>query len=93
MEAARTGLRNLMAELLRARPAEEAVLLAWPLVCGKVVAARTTASAFSAGVLTVEVPDPTWRGQLASFVPRYIREYEALLAGVVKEINLRLNKS
>lgn len=90
MEAVRTGLRNIMSELLRTRPAEEAVLLAWPLVCGKEVAARTTAVAFSAGVVTVDVPDQTWRGQLASFVPRYLAEYESLLNGVVKEIKLRL---
>ncbi len=93
MEAVRTGLRNIMRELLRARPAEEAVLLAWPLVCGKEVAARTAATAFSAGVLTVDVPDQTWRGQLASFVPRYVSEYEKLLGSVVKEISLRLKKS
>ena len=93
MEAVRTGLRNLMTELLRTRPAEEAVLLAWPIVCGKEVAARTTAASFSAGVLTVEVPDQTWRGQLASFVPRYINEYESLLGSAVKEISLRLKKS
>ncbi len=93
MEAVRTGLRNLMSELLRARPAEEAVMLAWPLVCGKEVAARTAAVEFADGSLTIEVPDQTWRGQLASFVPRYISEYENLLGSVVKQISLRLKKS
>ena len=49
MEPVRTGLRQIMSDLLRARPAEEAVVLAWPLVCGKEVAARTTAANFSDG--------------------------------------------
>ena len=47
MESVRTGLRQIMSDLLRTRPAEEAVILAWPLVCGKEVAARTTAASFS----------------------------------------------
>ena len=57
MESVRTGLRQIMQDLLRARPPEEAVLLAWPLVCGKEVATRTTAASFSDGTLTVEVSD------------------------------------
>jgi hypothetical protein len=55
MEAVRTGLRQIMQDLLRARPTEEAVMLAWPLVCGKEVAARTRALSFSEGSLTVAV--------------------------------------
>jgi len=46
MEPVRTGLRQIMQDLLRARPVEEAVILAWPLVCGKEVAARTQAITF-----------------------------------------------
>ncbi|MCU1219632.1 MAG: hypothetical protein JWN42_829, partial [Candidatus Angelobacter sp.] len=55
MEPVRTGLRQIMQDLLRTRPAEEAVILAWPLVCGKEVATRTTAVSFSNGTLTVDV--------------------------------------
>ena len=65
MEPVRTGLRQLMSDLLRTRPAEEAVILAWPLVCGKEVAARTTAANFSDGTLTVEV----CRRELAQSAP------------------------
>jgi len=90
MEAVRTGLRNIMRELLRARPAEEAILLAWPLVCGKEVAARTKASEFSSGVLTVEVPDRAWRAQLASFTGKYIAGYNELLGHAVSEVRFKL---
>jgi hypothetical protein len=86
MEPVRTGLRNIMADLLRARPAEEAVVLAWPLVCGKEVAERTRAVSFAEGSLTVEVPDAAWRTQLSSFIPRYVSGFADLLGPVVKGI-------
>jgi Dna[CI] antecedent DciA-like protein len=89
MEPVRTGLRSIMSELLRARPAEEAVLLAWPLVCGRDVAARTKAVSFDGGSLLVEVADATWAAQLKSFGPRYVSGFEALLGSVVKEVRFK----
>jgi Dna[CI] antecedent, DciA len=86
MEQVRTGLRNIMSGLLRAQPAAEAVALAWPLVCGKEVAARTRAVSFTEGSLTVEVPDAAWRAQLAAFTPRYISGFAELLGPVVREV-------
>lgn len=93
MEPVRTGLRQLMSDLLRARPAEEAVLLAWPLVCGKEVAARTQAVSFADGALTVEVSDVSWRNQLQSFAPRYLSGYEGLLGQVVKNVQFKVKHS
>ena len=86
MEPARIGLRNIMRDLLRSQPAEEAVVLAWPLVCGSEVAARTRAVAFAEGELTVEVADPAWRSQLASFGSRYVAGFADLLGPVVGKI-------
>ena len=93
MESVRTGLRQIMQDLLRARPQEEAVMLAWPLVCGKEVAARTTAASFSDGTLTVEVSDVSWRNQLQSFAPRYLSGYEGLLGQVVKSVQFKVKHS
>ena len=93
MEPVRSGLRQIMQDLLRTRPAEEAVLLAWPLVCGKEVAARTNASSFSEGTLVVEVQDTTWRNQLQSFTNRYISGYEGLLGPVVKSLKFVIKQS
>lgn len=93
MEPVRTGLRNIMSELLRARPADEAVAMAWPLVCGKEVAARTQAAGFSEGTLTIDVPDATWRAQLAAFAPRYLSVFNELLGPVVKEVKFRVKQS
>lgn len=90
MEPVRTGLRNIMTELLRARPAEEAAVLAWPLVCGKEVASRTRALRFADGILTVEVPDAPWRTQLLSFATRYISGFQGLLGPLVKEVRFQV---
>ncbi|HEX4602432.1 MAG TPA: DUF721 domain-containing protein [Candidatus Angelobacter sp.] len=90
MEPVRTGLRQIMQDLLRTRPAEEAVILAWPLVCGKEVASRTRAASFTDGKLMVEVQDAAWRNQLQSFVPRYISGYEALLGQVVQSMQFKV---
>jgi len=86
MEQARTGLRNIMKELLRTRPVDEAVVLAWPVVCGKEVAARSRAVSFMDGRLTVEVPDAAWRSQLAAFAPKYVGSFTELLGPVVGEV-------
>ena len=89
MEPVRTGLRNIMSDLLRTRPAEEAAILAWPLVCGKDVAERTKAVSFEAGSLLVEVADATWAAQLKSFGSKYVSGFEALLGPVVKEVKFK----
>lgn len=90
LESIRTGLRNVMKDLLRAQPLEEAARMAWPVVCGKDVAARTKAVVFADGVVTVEVPDAAWRKQLTSLASRYISAYEALLGHVVKEVRFKV---
>lgn len=93
MEPVRTGLRQIMQDLLRTRPADEAVMLAWPLVCGKEVAARTKLLSFHEGTLLVEVQDITWRNQLQSFTGRYINGYEGLLGKVVQSVQFRVKPS
>ncbi len=93
MEAVRTGLRQIMQDLLRTRPAEEAVMLAWPLVCGKEVASRTQALSFNEGILTVAVQDATWRSQLQSFTARYINGYEGLLGPLVQNVQFKIQQS
>ena len=93
MEPIRSGLRQIMADFLHKQPPHEAVLLAWPLVCGKEVAARSQALTFSEGTLIVEVPDATWRRQLQSFASRYLAEYQNLLGPVVRGIEFKLKLS
>ncbi len=72
MEQAGAGLEKIVVSSLRRAPQAEAPLLAWPLVCGSVVAERTRAIEFAAAVLRVEVPDAGWRREMQSLAPRYL---------------------
>lgn len=90
MEPIRTGLRNIVNEILRAQPPEEAVVLAWPLVCGNEVAARSRAVSFADGKLIVEVQDANWRSQLMSFGPRYVAVFHELMGPLVQRVEFQV---
>ena len=89
MEPIRSGLRQIMRDFLKTQPPQDAPVLAWPVVCGPEIAARTRALEFTDGLLTVEVPDNTWRHQLAAFTSRYISGFGELLGPVVKEVRFQ----
>lgn len=72
MELAARGLEKIVAQSLRQAPPAEAPLLAWPIVCGSAVAARTRAFSFVEGVLRVEVADSGWKSELQALAPRYL---------------------
>jgi Dna[CI] antecedent DciA-like protein len=72
LEQAGAGLEKIVVNSLRHVPQDEAPLLAWPLVCGSVVAERTRALDFADAVLRVEVPDAGWRHEMQSLAPRYV---------------------
>jgi len=72
LEQAGAGLEKIVLGALRRVPQAEAALLAWPLVCGSVVAERTRALEFIGTILRVEVPDAGWRREMQSLAPRYL---------------------
>src|SRR4051812_6127831 len=86
LESVRSGLQKIAADLLRSAPAEDAPLLAWPVASGARIAERTRALEFADGVLRVEVPDATWRNQLADLAPRYVATIRQLLGERVSRI-------
>jgi hypothetical protein len=93
MQPAATGWAKVMREALRRAPAEEAVRLAWPIICGAKVAARTRPLVFVGGLLQVEVPDHAWRHQLQELEHRYLSEFAQLLgSGTVECIEFVLPK-
>lgn len=72
MEPVGVGLEKIVADSLRRAPLTDAPLLAWPLVCGSVVAERTRAVSFLGGVLRIEVSDAGWQRELQALAPRYL---------------------
>ena len=83
MLRAKPTLERIVAEQLRRAPAHEQPLLAWAVVCGKTVAEKTSATAFSEGELQVTVPDRGWQKELASFVPQYIAGINRVVGNAV----------
>lgn len=81
-----------MSDFLKKQPQDEAAVLAWPVVCGAEVASRTKAVSFAEGRLTVEVPDATWRSQLAAFTPRYLASLNELVGTIVQEVRFEVGK-
>jgi predicted nucleic acid-binding Zn ribbon protein len=74
MELARNTLQKIMADTLKRLPAEQVPLAAWEFAAGKTVAEKTRALGFADGVLSIEVPDATWRSQLSSMTNQFLSQ-------------------
>ncbi len=87
MQRARTGLKKIMSDALKySAPPEDGPIMAWPLVCGAVVAAKTRALSFTGGVLRVEAQDETWRRQLADFAPSYVAALNEMVSERIERV-------
>ncbi len=90
MEQARNTLQKIVADTLRRLPPNEVPLVAWEFAAGRAVAEKTKALAFSDGILTVEVPDATWRAQLSSMAPHFLSSLRTFSATTVERIEFVL---
>ena len=87
MQPAGSVLPEVIEELLRVAPRDEVALLAWPIVCGPKVAARTRPTEFRDGILRVQVPGRAWCQQLSDLEQSYCREFARLLGrDIVRQI-------
>jgi len=86
VQSARQDLQTLAAHVLKNTDPAEAVVLAWPLVCGTAVAERVRAIAFENEVLRVAVPDKGWQSQLEAFSAQYLQRLSRLAGVPVKRI-------
>jgi Dna[CI] antecedent, DciA len=90
LESARSGLQKIVFDLLERAPQSEGLLLAWPMVCGAAVSAKTQILRCESGVLCVEVPDRGWRGQLQGFAGQYVGALNRLLPQKIERIEFVL---
>lgn len=93
MEQAGTGLEKIVVGSLRRVPPAEAPVLAWPLVCGSMVAERTRALEFADSVLRVEVPDAGWKREMQSLAPRYLATLNRYAGQKVERIEFVIRSS
>lgn len=92
MEHASTGLEKIVMNSLRRVPQSEAPLLAWPVVCGSVVAGRTRALEFADAVLRVEVPDAGWKREMQGLAPRYLAQLNRYAGQKVERIEFVIRR-
>lgn len=90
MESARDTLQKIVIDMIRQSPLEQAPVVAWQFICGKSVADRTEALSFAGGVLSVRVPDITWRSQLADMTPHYLNLLRRYTGQTVERISFVL---
>jgi hypothetical protein len=92
LEHASTGLEKIVMNSLRRVPQSEAPLLAWPVVCGSVVAGRTRALEFADAVLRVEVPDAGWKREMQGLAPRYLAQLNRYAGQKVERIEFVIRR-
>jgi hypothetical protein len=90
MQSTRHDLQTLAARVLKDAAPEEAVVLAWPLVCGSAVAERAAAVCFESGTLRVRVPDRGWQSQLEAFSRHYMDKLSRISGVVVSRIEYEI---
>ena len=93
MEQAGAGLEKIVLSSLRRVPPSDAPVLAWPLVCGSVVAERTRVLEFTDGVLHVEIPDAGWKREMQSLAPRYLAQLNRYAGQKVERIQFVIRQS
>ena len=86
MEPIRQPLDALAHEVLHTLPPAERVIAAWPLVCGRRVAAIAHATSFDAGTLRVIVADHVWRNELTGLAARHASRLARLTGVPVADI-------
>lgn len=91
MQSARQDLHAIAARVLKDTDPADAVVLAWPLVCGAAVAQRVRAVAFENETLRVSVPDKGWQSQLEAFNPQYLHRLSQLAGVAVKRITYQID--
>ncbi len=92
MEHAAEALEKIVTNSLRRVLPGEAPVLAWPLVCGSVVAERTRALEFVNSVLRVEVPDAGWKREIQGLAPRYLAALNRYAGQTVERIEFVIRR-
>ncbi len=81
MERMRDVLKQNLGRSLQNMSSLDRLEAAWPVACGKQLAARGRIMSYENGVLQVEVSDPAWLSQMNSMCSVLEREL-ARIAGV-----------
>lgn len=92
MEAMRDVLRGTLGRSLRGVGDEDRLAAAWTVACGVAMADRGRVIGFNAGVVVIEVADPTWLRQMVSLRGTLERELARIAGLKIKGIRFELQK-
>jgi hypothetical protein len=92
MEAMREVLRGTLGRSLRGISDEDRLAAAWTVACGVAMAERGRVIGYEAGVVRIEVADPTWLRQMISLRGVLEREMARIAGLKVSGIRFELQK-
>ena len=83
----RSVIRGSLARNLRTLPDADRIAAAWTVACGRAMAERGEIVGFADGVLSIQVTDAAWLGQMASMRGQLAAEVSRVAGVTVREIH------
>jgi len=93
LEGMRDMLKGSLGRSLGALPEEDRLAAAWPVACGKAMAAHGTVAGYADGVVRVVVEDGAWLGQLMSMRGQLAGEMARIARVKVSEIHFEMKRN
>ena len=88
MDAIRSLLKSSLARGLHGLAGQDKLELAWIVVCGPALAARSTVTGYADGIVTVEVTDRPWLEEIRSIKENLAAELERVAGLRVSKLHL-----
>ena len=92
MEGIRDLLKRSLGQSLNSLSDEDKLAAAWPVACGKTMAARGTVVGYDDGVLRVRVENRAWLQQLMSMRGLLAGEIARIAGVTVSEIHFEMKR-
>lgn len=92
MDSMRNVLKRSLGRSLEALPVLDRLAAAWPVACGKTMAARGEVTGYDGKLLRVEVQDAMWMEQMISMRGELAREVGRIAGVEVAGIHFAMRK-
>jgi predicted nucleic acid-binding Zn ribbon protein len=92
MEGIRDLLKRSLGQSLNSLSDEDRLAAAWPVACGKTMAARGTVVGYDDGVLRVRVENKAWLQQLTSMRGQLAGEMARIAGVTVSAIHFEMKR-
>jgi Dna[CI] antecedent, DciA len=93
MEGMRDLMRGTLGRSLDSLSEVDRLAVAWPVVCGKVLAEHGTITGYGDGVVRIQVQDGTWLKQMMSMRGQLAGEMARIARVKVNEIHFEMTRN